>query len=87
MLIIDCPYCGKRNELEFSYGGEAHIKRPEDPSKLSDKEWADYVFMNSNNKGQYKELWYHVAGCRKWFNAERDTVTYKINRCYKIGEK
>ena len=28
MLLIDCPYCGKRPELEFAYGGQAHIARP-----------------------------------------------------------
>ena len=31
MLLIDCPWCGPRDECEFSYGGEAHIKRPENP--------------------------------------------------------
>ena len=33
MLLIDCPYCGMaRPEIEFAYGGEAHIARPADPS-------------------------------------------------------
>ena len=31
MLIIECPYCGQRDESEFSYGGEAHIARPLEP--------------------------------------------------------
>ncbi|MFT9198192.1 sarcosine oxidase subunit delta, partial [Gluconobacter oxydans] len=25
MLLIRCPYCGERAEVEFSNGGEAHI--------------------------------------------------------------
>ena len=29
MLEIKCPYCGKRSQNEFSYGGDANIKRPE----------------------------------------------------------
>ena len=29
MLEIKCPYCGKRSQNEFSYGGDADIKRPE----------------------------------------------------------
>ncbi|MFO1061925.1 MAG: sarcosine oxidase subunit delta [Dongiaceae bacterium] len=33
MLLITCPYCGPRDEEEFSYGGEAHIARPADPFK------------------------------------------------------
>ena len=28
MLLIHCPYCGERPELEFPYGGQAHIARP-----------------------------------------------------------
>ena len=37
MLLIACPYCGmERPEIEFAYGGEAHIARPADPSALSD---------------------------------------------------
>ena len=31
MLLIECPWCGARDESEFTYGGEAHIVRPEDP--------------------------------------------------------
>ena len=41
MLLIDCPYCGvARPEIEFAYGGEAHIARPADPSAVTDKDWA-----------------------------------------------
>ena len=29
MLEIKCPYCGNRSQNEFSYGGDADIKRPE----------------------------------------------------------
>ena len=36
MLLITCPYCGQRPELEFSYAGEAHIDRPVRPADLVD---------------------------------------------------
>ena len=29
MLEIKCPYCGKRSQNEFAYGGDANAKRPE----------------------------------------------------------
>ncbi|NNM62319.1 MAG: sarcosine oxidase subunit delta, partial [Steroidobacteraceae bacterium] len=29
MLLIPCPYCGKRPEIEFTYGGQAHLVRPQ----------------------------------------------------------
>ena len=86
MLLITCPWCGPRDESEFSYGGEAHILRPADPDALSDQQWADYLFHRKNKKGLMQEQWNHSAGCRKWFHAERDTVTYKIISIYKVGE-
>lgn len=78
MLLINCPWCGERAESEFSYGGEAGIVRPAKPDELSDAEWADYVFNRKNPKGAHTELWNHAQGCRRWFAAERDTVTYVI---------
>jgi len=85
MLLIECPYCGVRDESEFSYAGEAHIARPLETEKLSDEEWADYLFMRKNPKGTHREQWLHAAGCRRYFNALRDTVTYRIAATYEIG--
>jgi sarcosine oxidase subunit delta len=87
MLHIPCPWCGARDQHEFSYGGEAHIARPEDPASLSDAEWADYLFMRSNAKGLFLERWRHSHGCGRWFNAARDTVSHAILAVYKMGEK
>lgn len=86
MLLISCPWCGPREEVEFSYGGEAHIARPVDPYALADGEWADYLFMRANTRGLYREQWCHAAGCRRWFNVARHTITYRIVAVYKIGE-
>jgi len=87
MLLIPCPYCGPREESEFSYGGEAHVARPEQPEQLSDEAWADYLFMVGNTKGVYLERWVHSHGCRRWFNAARDTLTDEILAVYEMGEK
>ena len=86
MFLIHCPWCGPREENEFSYGGEAHIIRPEDPDARSDAEWADYLFLRKNTRGRYLEQWAHSVGCRRWFNVERDTVTNKIFSVHKAGE-
>lgn len=87
MLQIACPWCGPRDESEFTYGGEAHIVRPKDPDALSDAEWADYLFMRTNPRGAHREQWNHAHGCRRWFNVVRDTVSYQISAVYKIGEQ
>jgi len=86
MLQIDCPWCGERDQEEFHYGGEAHIVRPEDPDDLSDEQWADYLFNRANTKGVHAEQWCHSAGCRRWFNVLRDTVSYAILAVYRPGE-
>ena len=86
MLLIDCPWCGPRDSTYIYKNCEAHIKRPEDPDKLSDVEWADYLFMRTNPKGKFSERWVHTHGCNRWFNAVRDTVTHNISATYGMGE-
>ena len=87
MLLIPCPWCGPRDEVEFHYGGEADIARPADPDALDDAAWAEYLLMRDNPKGPFAERWVHNAGCRRWFNIVRDTATHRILSVYKIGER
>jgi heterotetrameric sarcosine oxidase delta subunit len=75
MLLIKCPWCGEREETEFRYGGQAGVAYPADPEALSDREWAEYLFFRDNPKGVFAERWVHAHGCRRWFNAVRDTAT------------
>jgi sarcosine oxidase subunit delta len=86
MLLIDCPYCGKRPEIEFAYGGEAHIARPADPSALDDEQWAAFLYLRSNPKGLHAERWRHLHGCGRFFNALRDTASDFFVATYKIGD-
>jgi sarcosine oxidase subunit delta len=86
MLLIRCPYCeAERSELEFTYAGEAHIARPTDPSKVTDEEWRDHLFIRSNSRGIHYERWRHQHGCGRFFNAVRDTVSDKFVMTYKAG--
>ncbi|MFJ9562414.1 sarcosine oxidase subunit delta family protein [Streptomyces fuscichromogenes] len=86
MLLIPCPWCGPRDETEFHYGGQAHVAYPQDPAALTDEEWARYLFFRDNPKGPFAERWSHAAGCRRWFNAVRDTSTNEILTVYRPGE-
>ena len=86
MLLIECPYCGKRPELEFSHGGQAHVARAKNPADLSAQEWADFLYMRSNIKGVHAERWRHTHGCGRFFNALRDTTTDHFLATYKSGE-
>jgi sarcosine oxidase subunit delta len=86
MLIIDCPYCGPRPELEFSYAGQAHVARPADPAATSDDEWTAYLYLRANTRGVHAERWRHARGCARFFNALRDTTTDRFIATYRSGE-
>lgn len=86
MLLIPCPHCGPRPELEFRYGGEAHIARPLEPSTIDDENWAAYLYLRNNPKGVHIERWRHASGCGRFFNCVRDTVSDAILTVYKAGE-
>ncbi|MDB6090068.1 MAG: soxD 1 [Gammaproteobacteria bacterium] len=86
MLLIECPYCGERPELEFVYGGQAHIARPQNAPDLSAQAWSDYLYQRDNTKGIHAERWRHTHGCGRFFNALRDTTTDHFIAIYKVGE-
>ena len=83
MLLIPCPYCGSRPELEFSYAGQAHVTR--DPA-ATDEDWSAFLYMRNNPRGEHAERWRHTHGCARFFNAIRHTLTDQFVRSYKIGE-
>src|SRR5271165_3345085 len=85
MLLIDCPYCGERPEIEFAYGGEAHLVRSVRPAELDDQAWTDFLYMRKNTKGIYAERWRHARGCGRFFNALRDTTTDQFLATYEWG--
>ena len=51
MLHIKCPHCGMRSQNEFSYGGDATVKRPELNKEVSDQDWDNFVY----NRKVYEE--------------------------------
>jgi heterotetrameric sarcosine oxidase delta subunit len=86
VLLIRCPWCGPRDETEFRYGGQAHLPYPADADALDDAAWAEYLFMRDNPKGPWAERWCHSSGCRRWFNAIRDTLTNDVLGTYRMGD-
>jgi heterotetrameric sarcosine oxidase delta subunit len=76
MLLIPCPWCGPRAQSEFSYGGDASLKRP--AADAPEAEWMAFVYLRDNPAGPHDELWHHSAGCRQWFRVRRDTRTHAI---------
>ena len=85
VLLIPCPFCGDRPEIEFTHGGQAHLARPAQPADLNDQAWAEFLYMRTNTKGIHAERWRHAHGCGQFFNALRDTTTDHFLAVYKIG--
>ena len=83
MKIMNCPLNGPRNISEFVWGGE--VKPMPDDSGLSDRQWAEYVFLENNKAGVVREWWCHVP-TSYWFIAERNTVTDEIVKTYPASE-
>ncbi len=83
MLRLPCPWCGVRDEVEFSYGGEAHVDRP--PLAASDAVWTEYLFLRTNPLGVHAERWRHARGCGQWFNVQRHTLTHEVLAVYPTG--
>jgi heterotetrameric sarcosine oxidase delta subunit len=84
MQLIPCPWCGPREQAEFHYGGQAHVAYP--AGDVTDEQWARYLFFRDNPKGPFAERWSHSAGCRRWFNAVRDTSTHEFLAVYRVDE-
>ena len=78
MLLIPCPWCGPRDEVEFHYGGEADVVAPADPDAVDAAGWAGFLYLRDNTSGPIRERWVHAYGCRRWFTVVRDTRTHEI---------
>jgi sarcosine oxidase subunit delta len=75
MKIMHCPLNGPRNISEFVWGGE--VRQTVDPIASSDREWAEYLFLEDNIAGEVDEWWLH-APSNMWFIARRNTVSDEI---------
>ncbi len=75
-MRIPCPFCGLRDDTEFSYESDAAVEYPD--IGASEEAWHDAVFLRENPRGKVSELWRHHLGCRAWIVVERDVATHEI---------
>ena len=79
MKLLRCPINGLRPRQEFSFGGE--VREMPDPDRVTDAQWADYVFNRCGEPGVKREWWYHSPS-GTWFLADRDIQTDRFVRTY-----
>jgi heterotetrameric sarcosine oxidase delta subunit len=75
MLMIQCPHCGGRDEVEFRYAG--HIG-PARPTGTNFQAWTRYLYRRDQKSGEQLERWLHVSGCRHWLEVRRDMRSNRI---------
>lgn len=83
MLVIVCPFCGPRNNDEFTYQGE--MKARPNVNETDPTEWRSYLYTKSNTSGWVRERWFHVSGCRRYLMIERHNVTNEIRNVSVVG--
>jgi sarcosine oxidase subunit delta len=77
-VLIPCPFCGPRDSEEFSYLGDATLRRPDDGGAAPTPAWEAYVYLRNNPAGLHREYWFHASGCQSWLIVARDTRTHAI---------
>ena len=70
---------------EFHSLGEV-LERP-DPRRATRSEWRSYLYLRSNRAGRVHERWFHRAGCRRYFDAERDTRDNTVFATWRLGQE
>ena len=75
MQQFTCPYCGPRDQSEFTYGREVAAV-PALSGTQSD--WQRFVYERDNPCGPHREWWHHNHGCRQWLEIVRDTLTHEV---------
>ncbi len=75
MLLIACPHCGPRAQVEFAYDRtlDAIV-----PLAATPDEAVTALYTRTNPRGWSDELWYHLHGCRRWLVVRRHTGTHAV---------
>ena len=73
MQIFPCPFCGPHDETEFHYVGEPKV-RPDPAEAVGDDPWAEYLYFNTNQKDEAREIWLHLTWTFAADYLEHETV-------------
>ena len=82
MLLIDCPHCGPRAQIEFAYERTVDsVVQPDAPGGES----IERLFTRANPRGVDDEIWRHTYGCRAWLVMTRHRATHEITAIRAVG--
>ena len=82
MLLIVCPHCGPRAQVEFAYERTVDsVVQPDAPAP----EAMERLFTRANPRGFDEEIWRHSFGCRGWLVMSRHRATHEITAIRAVG--
>ena len=82
MMQINCPHCGPRAQIEFTY------ERTVDSVVRIDAthdEAMKRLYARGHPRGIDDEIWRHTFGCRAWMVLRRHRVTHVIDSVQAVG--
>ncbi len=82
MLLINCPHCGPRAQVEFAY--ERTVDSVVEPDAPADQAM-ERLFARANPRGIDEEIWRHSFGCRAWLVMSRHRATHEITAIRTAG--
>ena len=75
MQLFNCPFCGPRDQSEFTYLRESS----KIPALDADTpEWQKFVYERDNPCGAHAEWWQHNHGCRQVLEIIRHLQTHEV---------
>jgi heterotetrameric sarcosine oxidase delta subunit len=82
MLLINCPHCGPRAQVEFAYERTVDsVVQPDAPADHA----METLFTRTNPRGDDEEIWRHSFGCRAWLELTRHRTTHAITAIRAVG--
>ena len=82
MLLIECPHCGPRAQIEFAEELTVDsVVQPDAPAA----EAIERLFTRANPRGLDNEIWRHSFGCRAWLVLTRHRSTHQITAIRATG--
>ena len=75
MLLIACPHCGPRAQIEFVYERtlDSIVPVAAEPAEAMRR-----LYTRENPRGVSEELWRHTHGCRAWLLIVRHRISHDI---------
>jgi heterotetrameric sarcosine oxidase delta subunit len=81
MQRIECPWCGERPQIEFSYYRDAEAVPPAREWEQDIDAQLRRIYLRKNHVGFHSEIWQHVMGCRQWLRVLRNNLTHEVADC------